>query len=104
MQPLSMITTISWVFVGIIISLVLPVAVKTLKPSDSLEGDKSFWGKIKKAWKDYSGNKYVAMLVAAAVVAVVIVFLLGLEFYTARDAAMAGFAWESLVNKLFSKQ
>ena len=105
MQPLSIIATIGWVFVGIIISLVLPIAVNTLKPPvDSLERGTSFWGKIKKAWKDYSGNKYVAMLVAAAVVAVVIVFLLGLDFYTARDAAMAGFAWESLVNKLFSNK
>jgi hypothetical protein len=32
-----------------------------------------------------------------------IVFLLGLKFYTSRDAALAGFAWESLINKLFGK-
>jgi hypothetical protein len=34
------------------------------------------------------------------VVAIVIVFLLGMNFSTPRDAVLAGFAWESLLNKL----
>ena len=59
--------------------------------------------RIAKAWNDYGGKKYLTIAIAAIVVAVVLVFLLGLEFFTVRDAALAGFAWESLVNKLMGQ-
>ena len=108
MVPLSQFMTMVWVLVGIIISLVLPVAVKTLRnaqPGLEDNDDKpTLWERIVAAWNEYGGNKYLAIFVAAVVVAVVLVFLLGLEFYEARDAALAGFAWESLVNKLFATQ
>jgi len=96
-----------WVLVGIIISLVLPLAVRILQKGRGLEegGPKPTLGqKLAAAWVQYGGNKYLMMLLAAIVVAVVIVFLLGLQFYTVRDAAIAGFAWESFVKKLFAQQ
>jgi uncharacterized membrane protein len=106
--PLSPVMAVVWVLVGIIISLVLPVAVKTLKKASGLEAvdqpKPSLGDRIKAAWIDYGGNKYLAVLLAAIVVAVVIVFLLGLQFNYPREAAIAGFAWESFVNKLFAKQ
>ena len=104
---LSPTMAVIWVIVGIIISLVLPVAVRTLKKASGLEAmspNPSLGDRVKAAWIQYGGNKYLGILVAAVVVAVVIVFLLGLQFSTVRDAAIAGFAWESFVNKLFAKQ
>ena len=99
--------TILWVFAGIIISLILPVAVRILTNAKThLEKGvpkPTLGARITKAWKDYGGNKYLLIAIAAIIVAVVLVFLLGLEFYTIRDAALAGFAWESLVNKLMGR-
>jgi hypothetical protein len=104
---LSPFATTLWVLAGILISLVLPVAVKTLQSAQGRLEDAekpTLWEKIVAAWKQYGGNKYLMVFLAAVVVAVVMVFLLGLKFYTPRDAGLAGFAWESLVNKLFAKQ
>ena len=104
-EPLSPSMAIVWVFVGIIISLVLPVAVRTLKGAKLEALEKlTVTQRIAEAWKRYGGNRYLAIALAATVVAVVLVLLLGLKFSTTRDAALAGFAWESLVNKLFSPQ
>lgn len=105
--PLSPVMAVVWVLVGIIISLVLPVAVNILRQASGLEGIEgkpSLGQRIKAAWVQYGGNKYVGILLAAIVVAVVIVFLLGLQFSRPRDAAIAGFAWESFVKKLFAQK
>ena len=106
--PMSNSIAVLWVLLGIIISLVLPVAVNTLRRASGLEeigGQKpSLGARVKAAWIQYGGNKYLGILLAGIVVASVIVFLLGLHFYTPRDAAIAGFAWESFVKKLFNKQ
>jgi len=97
-----------WVLVGIVISLVLPVALRVLraaKPAGGLERRQarpSFLQRFAAAWTRYGGNRYLKILAAATFVAVVLVFVLGLSFYTARDAALAGFAWESLINKLLA--
>ncbi len=93
--------TTAWVLAGIIISLLLPLAVRTLRAA-KLEGmEKPTLGqRFAAAWKNYGGNRYLGIALAATFVAIVLVFLLGLEFFTARDAALAGFAWESLINKL----
>ena len=105
---LTPIWAVIWVLLGIFISLVLPLAVNTLKGASGLEGidepKPSLGQKLSAAWTQYGGNKYLGILLAAVVVAVVIVFLLGLQFFTPRDAAIAGFAWESFVKKLFAKQ
>ncbi len=102
---LSLGATVSWVLVGIIISVVLPLAVLAVRRVstglEELEGRQpSLAERVAAVWKQYGGNKYLLALLGAFVIAVVLVFLLGLEFYTARDAALAGFAWESLLNKL----
>lgn len=97
-----------YVVIGIIISLVLPLAVSALKKASGLETldgvQPTFWERVVAIWKKYHGSKYAGILLAAVVVALVIVFLLGLKFYTVRDAALAGFAWESLIKTLFSKR
>jgi hypothetical protein len=81
--------------------LLLPLAVRTLRAA-KLEGiDKPTIGqRVTAAWNTYGGNRYLGIAIAATFVAIVLVFLLGLEFFTARDAALAGFAWESFINKL----
>lgn len=101
-STLSYLETVFWVIFGIIVSLILPIAVRTLK-SSSLERKESLslLQVLMNSWRKYGGNKYLVIILSAALVATVIVFLLGLEFYTPRDAALSGFAWESLVNKLF---
>jgi hypothetical protein len=99
---LSPVMAAVWVLVGII-----PLAVNTLKKASGLEGIEgkpSLGQRIKAAWDQYGGNKYLGILLAAILIAVVIVFLLGLQFFTPRDAAIAGFAWESFVKKLFAQQ
>ena len=107
---LAPIETTVWVILGIIISLVLPLAVRTLqnaqleamrKPGGLESNRPTWWDFIAAAWTRYGGSKYLYIFLAAILVAVVLVFLLGLKFYTSRDAALAGFAWESLINKLF---
>lgn len=101
--------TLLWFFIGILISVAFPIAVKTLRKKAGLEArpkepPPTLTQRILNAWHQYGGNKYLALLIAAVVVAVVLVFLLGLQFYTPRDAALAGIGWESLVNKLYSGQ
>lgn len=106
-NELSQWLAIVWVTVGIIISLILPIVVKVLNDASirKLDGTKpTLWEKISKAWNDYNGKKYLLILGAAFVVAIVVVFLLGLEFDSPREAALGGFAWESLVNKLFGSK
>ncbi len=101
---LSQIVTTGWVVIGILLSLILPIAVQTLKKAKGLEDLESkqptLSQRFKAAWEKYGGNRYLGIAAAATVVAVALVFLMGLEFSMARDAALAGFAWESFVNKL----
>jgi len=107
-SPLSNSQSILWVLVGILISLVLPIALRTLvNAATAAKAIKTMqqptltdW--LKAAWIRYGGTKYVGIMLAATLVAGVIVLLLGLKFYAAREAALAGFAWESLVNKLLA--
>jgi hypothetical protein len=89
------------VFIGIVISLILPIAVKTLRKT-KLEGfdNPTLGQRVAAAWTKYGGNRYLGIALAATLVAGVLVFLLGLKFFTNRDAVLAGFAWESLINKL----
>lgn len=109
--PLPAIETTVWVLVGILISLLLPLAVSTLKTTP-LEARKRktgstlgrLWLRVIAGWNEYGGSRYLAILLAAVLVAIVLVFLLGLTFYIPRDAALAGFAWESLINKLLGQR
>ncbi|MBZ5505830.1 MAG: hypothetical protein LAO78_10115 [Acidobacteriia bacterium] len=99
---LGLVVSIVCVLAGILLSLVLPVAVKILRAARLESGEKPrFWQRVAAAWTKYGGNRYLKIILAATLVAVVLVFLLGMKFFTARDAVLAGFAWESLINKLF---
>jgi len=101
---LSPIMATIWVLVGILISLVLPVAVNVLRGAktelESGTKQPTVWERIVSAWKQYNGNKYLKIFLAAVVVAIALVLLLDLTFYTVRDAVLAGFAWESLIRKI----
>lgn len=104
---LSFVAAVVWMVVGILISIVLPVAVKALQNKGVLEragATPTLGNRLAAAWVQYGGNRYVIVLGAAIVVAAVLVFVLKLEFHTPRDAALAGFGWESLVNKLFGSR
>ncbi len=103
---LSKVSTTLWVLIGILISLILPVAINVLRDaSGGLEArERSLGNRVSSAWKRYGGNRYVIIFLAAAFVAVALVLLLELEFFKVRDAVLAGFAWESLINKLFKFQ
>lgn len=94
------------VLAGIILSVLLPLAVKVLRKASGFEAAPrpSFFERIKAAWIRYGGNKYLLILLAGILVAVVIVFVLGMTFSTARDAILAGFAWESLLNKTLARR
>src|SRR5437868_12569558 len=94
--------TVVWFLSGILVSLVLPVALNTLRRRAGLEALPSeppqtpfqrFLQRVSAAWQRYGGNKYLLLLLTAVLVAVGLVFLLGLQFYTPRDAALAGFGW-----------
>jgi hypothetical protein len=110
--PMSFMETVTWFLIGMLISVVFPVAVKTLKAlrkkvrleAKQSEAVPTLVQRIFSAWRAYGGNKYLGLLVLALVIAVILVFMLGLQFYNPRDAALAGIGWESLTNKLFSGQ
>src|SRR5262245_37065680 len=108
---LSSLNAVLFVLVGIILSILLPLAIKVLRRASGLENKglesasmlTRIKARIKDAWIRYGGNKYLAVLLAGILVAIVIVYLLGMQFFTVRDAILAGFAWESLLNKTFAK-
>ena len=103
---LSFADTVFWMVVGIIISIVLPLAVKVLQNKGALESmgiEPTIGSRIWRAWVEMGGNRYLAVIAAALFVAASVTFLLDLKFPTSREAALGGFGWESLVNKLFGK-
>jgi hypothetical protein len=105
--PLPFQLALWWVFVGILISLVLPIAVSTLKRAKpkQLEGSEPTIGqRLSRVWERYGGSRYLAIGAAALLVAGVLLFFTGQTFYQTRDAVLAGFAWESFVNKIYSSK
>ena len=99
-----------WVLIGILISLVLPVAIHTLFKAKTdiesgLEGlQPSIGERFRAWWAAINGKRYLQVLAAATLVAFVAVFFLDITFASPRQAAVAGFAWESLVGKLAALQ
>jgi len=55
---------------------------------------------VAEAWTKYGGNRYVLILFASVAVALVLVFLVGGQFSSPKEAMLFGFAWEGLLNKL----
>src|SRR3974390_1486143 len=100
---LSPVLSVVWVVGGILLSLFLPIAVKTLRGAKGTEArgvpKPTLGQKLAAAWAKYGGNKYLRILVAATVVAFVVVFLVGGEFKSVKEAVLAGFAWEGFLNK-----
>jgi hypothetical protein len=107
LTPMSFQLDLWWIFVGILISLILPLAVRTLRRA-KLEANEaikpSLGQQLAKAWARYGGNRYLAIVAAAVLVACVFLFVTGQTFYQIRDAVLAGFAWESFVNKIYSSK
>lgn len=100
--PLDYPSSVFWFLVGILISIILPIAVRVLLKNRGLEGGKkpSILERLVESWERYGGSKYLKVLFAAVLVALILVFILDLKLYSARDAAIAGIGWESLVNKV----
>lgn len=102
--PLSFVEAVLWFLVGMIFSIVIPVAIKTVQKKAGLESigepHPTPGQRIAAAWKRYGGNRYLKFLIAASIVALFLVLILQLQFYTLRDAVVAGVGWESFVNKL----
>lgn len=99
-------STVFWMVIGILISIILPLAVKTLQNKGALEKmgvPPTLGSRIWRAWVEMGGNRYLAVVAAAVFVALSLTFLMDLKFPTPREAALGGFGWESLVNKLFGK-
>jgi len=96
---------IAVVVVGIFSSIVVPIAVRTLKkPFPGLEaaGEPPTWKqRLLTSITRYLGPGMTALgyVLAAVIVAGFLVAFFDLHFYTHRDAMIAGFAWESLWNK-----
>src|SRR3954447_17723599 len=112
--PLSNTLALVYVMAGIFASILLPVAVRALRDLMALanSGSMQMVGDpppptaahvVLAAFRSYFGWGLLAAgyLAAAVLVAGVIVFMLGMTFSTARDALLAGFAWESLINKVY---
>jgi hypothetical protein len=76
--------------------------VRTLKSGGIPEskGLSRYTRRIAEVWQRLGGNRYLGKGVAATFIAATVVLLLGLEFYTIRDAVLSGFAWESLVGRV----
>ena len=110
--PMSYVETVLWFLVGMLISMVFPVFIKTLKSlrekahleAKGAESPPTLTQRILTAWKQYGGNAYLGILVISLLIAMILVFLLRLQFYDPVSAALAGIGWESLTNKLISGQ
>ena len=94
--PLPTLTTMLWVLLGIVLSVVLPIAIGWIKEfRKPTERRLKLGGMLKKTLT----SKYITVVAGAVIVAVFIVLVLGMEFVTTRDAVLGGFAWESLLAK-----
>ena len=106
--PLSFVESVLWFLVGMIFSVIVPVAIKTVQKKAGLESigepHPTLSQRIAIAWKRYGGTRYLIFLIAASIVALFLVLILQLQFYTLRDAIVAGVGWESFVNKLTTSQ
>ncbi len=106
--PLSFVEAVLWFLVGMIFSVIIPVAIKTVQKKAGLESigepRPTLGQRIATAWKRYGGNRYLIFLIAASIVALFFVLILQFQFYTLRDAIVAGVGWESFINKVVTSR
>jgi ABC-type uncharacterized transport system permease subunit len=89
----------SWCVAGIVISILLPVlwkAVRVYFPANANvaglgPGVESIWTVLK---------PYLILGLASALTALVLMFALGAEVASAKAAMLAGYAWDSTLQKL----
>src|SRR2546425_5711036 len=92
---MSFTETVFWFLIGMLISMILPVAVKTLKSlrkkagleAKEAESPPTLTQRILTAWQQSGGNIYLGILVISLLIAVALVFILRLQFYDPVDAA-----------------
>lgn len=90
-----------WVVLGIVISVLLPIlwrAVWRYFPKPATAGPASYKGATVSLGRIV--KPYVVLGVASAVTAILIVAFLGAELTDFRAALLAGYAWDSTLQKL----
>jgi hypothetical protein len=95
---MSFLTTYLWCALGIVISVILPVlwqAVRRYFPAANALGGGGVAGTLWNAIKPY-----VVLGIASLVTAVLIVAFLGDQLTTMKAALLAGYAWDSTLQKL----
>ncbi|MBC9032935.1 hypothetical protein IAG41_11070 [Sphingomonas sp. JC676] len=88
-----------WCVAGIVISVLLPViwvAVRAAFPAPA--GPAGLRDDSKKLWTII--KPYLLLGIASAMTAIIIMFALGKQVETAQAAMLAGYAWDSTLQKL----
>lgn len=99
---MTYIEIVLWFFLGMLISFFLPLVIESItKAYKSITGAKLT--KQPSWWERVNGPRYLRVIFGAFIVAMVLVFLLGIEPATTREASIAGLGWESLVGKLLAQ-
>jgi xanthosine utilization system XapX-like protein len=100
---MSLIEVYPYVVVGIVISFILPILRKHVPPPPTdrtvqLVGVARAYDFLKRAWPTV--KPYVAILVFSLVSSVLIVAYVGDTLTDWRAALLAGFSWDSLMQKI----
>jgi hypothetical protein len=93
---MSDIAVFLWIVAGIILSISVPVAVRTLKPKPELQG-------VRKSWFVRILLPYLQYAVASMVLGfltLAVVKYNGGHFGSWPEALMAGYLWDSTIQKL----
>ena len=85
-----------WIVVGVLLSVIVPVAVRTLRPKTEAEGlaDNSFFNTLKPYLK------YGFASVVVGFLTLVVVKYTGGQFSSWPQALMAGYLWDSTIQKI----
>ena len=85
-----------WIVAGVVLSVIIPVAVKTLAPTPKAKGlaDNSFLDILKPYFK------YAFASMAVGFLTLVVVKYTGGQFTSWPQALMAGYLWDSTIQKI----